>query len=81
MDSHDKVTEIANGIKELRAWTVRHEDRHGDDADMLALVLKDLDTHTNNHHGRVSQIKQGGWITASVALLVVLAEVLRQVFL
>ncbi len=77
MGSSDKLNNLADDIKALRAWTVRHEERHGDDADMLGLVLKDLDTHTNNHHGRMSQIKQGGWVAAALTLVLVLTEAVR----
>ena len=77
----DKLEAIAEDVKELKAWSARHEERHGDDADMLALVLKDLDQHTNNHHGRTTEIKRTASIGAALAVLATIAEVLRQFFL
>jgi hypothetical protein len=65
-------------MKELRAWAARHEERHGDDADMLQLVLNHLQTHTKNHHGRTSEVKRTVSIGAVLAVLAAIAEVIRQ---
>lgn len=77
----DKLDIIAADVKELKAWSVRHEERHGDEANMLDLVLKDLQGHLTNHHSRLSTIKQGGYIGTSLALLGAVAEVLRRLLL
>ena len=81
MNSSDKLDSIADDVSALKGWAARHEERHGDDADMLALVLNDLDRHTTNHHGRASTIKQGGWVAAALTLLWGIAELIRQLFL
>ena len=77
----DKLDSIADDVSELKGWTARHEERHGDDADMLSLVLKDLDLHKTNHHGRASTIKQSGWIAAALTLLYGIAAAIRQILL
>lgn len=74
----DQFDRIENDIKELRAWAARHEERHGDDADMLQLVLTHLNTHTKNHHGRTSEMKRTASIGAILAVLAAIAEVIRQ---
>ena len=78
----DKLDEIAADVADLKRsaarmarWADSHDERHGDEADMLSRVL---DAHEGNHHGTVSTIKQGGAIGTSLAILGVLAEVLRQ---
>ncbi len=81
MASSDKLTDMESDIKALRAWTGRHEERHGDDADMLALVLSDLTKHTTNHHGRTSEIKRGASIITILAVLAGVVEVVRQLFI
>ena len=79
--SDGQITELQNDVKALRAWTGRHEERHGDDADMLALVLADLTKHTTNHHGRTSEIKRGASIVTILAILAGAVEVMRQFLL
>ncbi len=76
----DQLDRIASDVKHLKKWASSHDERHGDEADMLSLVLKNMDTHANNHHGRTSEIKRGASITAILALLAALAETIRQVF-
>ncbi len=76
----DKLDQIADDVSEVKRWMERHEERHGDEANMLNLVLKDLQSHLTNHHGRLSTVKQGGYIGTVLALLGAAAEVLRRFF-
>ena len=76
--SDGQITELQDDVKALRKWTGRHEERHGDDADMLQRVLNHLDTHDSNHHGRVSEIKRGASIITILAILAGAVEVMRQ---
>jgi hypothetical protein len=75
------LDDVASDVRELKEWSVRHEERHGDEAGMLQLVLTQLHEHDTNHHGRVSTIKRGGVMTAAVSLLYVAMELLRRFFL
>lgn len=77
----DKLDSIASDVSGLKSWAVRHEERHGDDANMLNLVLEHLNTHTQNHHGRASEMKRTASIGAALAILAGIAEAIRQVFL
>lgn len=72
------LKDIKSDIKSLRKWTGRHEKRHGNDADMLGRVLDDLHNHTDNHHGRTTELKRGASIVTILAVLAGLTEVLRQ---
>ncbi len=74
----DKLDLIADDVAEVKRWLERHEERHGDDADMLGRVLDDLQTHLTNHHSRLSTMKQGGYIGTVLALLGAVAEILRR---
>ena len=58
-----------------------HNRRHESDSTMLSRVLDNIEIHLTNHHGRMSQIRQGGGVTAAVLILGVIAEIVRRVFL
>ncbi len=77
----DKLDSIASDVSDLKRWTARHEERHGDDANMLNLVLEHLNTHTRNHHSRASEMRRTASIGAVLAIFAGIAEVIRQVFL
>ena len=77
----DQLKEIRDDVRELREWSARHEERHGDDADMLGRVLDSLQNHLANHHSRLSTIKQSSGITAALLMLGAFAELLRRLFL
>ncbi len=79
--SSDKLNNIASDVAELKRWTERHEERHGDDADMLQRVLGHLDQHNTNHHGRASELKRTASIGAVLAILATAAETIRLFFL
>ena len=74
----DKLQLIADDVTKLKSWCERHEERHGDDADMLGRVLDHMVSHEGNHHGPASTIKTGGAIGTALAFLGILAEVLRR---
>ncbi len=76
----DQIDRIAADVKHLKKWNLLHDERHGDEADRLTLILSQLNTHDNNHHGRVSEIKRGASITAILAILAAIAETCRQIF-
>ncbi len=73
----DAFKVMQEDVAALRAWADRHEERHGDDADMLGRVLDSQHLHEGNHHGRTSVLKQAGGVTAIAALAVAAAEILR----
>jgi hypothetical protein len=74
----DTLENIEQDVRELKAQFARHEERHGDEADMLGRVLDSLSEHTRNHHGKASTMKQGSAVGAAVALLYVVVELIRQ---
>lgn len=76
----DRLNRIETELTEVRRWQERHEERHGDDADMLGRVLDSLTEHLHNHHGRVSQAKQAAVPVGLISLLAIIAEVIRQVW-
>lgn len=83
----DRFNMLEDDVTELKGWLARHEERHSDDSRMLQLVLErseqslqHLESHSKNHHGRASLIKQSGGIAAALAVLGALAELLRYFF-
>jgi len=74
----DKLNMIADDVAGIKRWCERHEERHGDDADMLGRVLDQMKQHEGNHHSHLSTIRQGGSIGAALAILGALAELLRR---
>ena len=74
----DKLDRIESDVKALRAWQNLHDERHGDDAAMLQLVLKQLSSHQTNHHGKLSQAKQAVIPVGLIGLLAAIAEIVRQ---
>ena len=77
----EQIQELQADVKALRKWTGRHENRHGDDAAMLGRVLDDLKDHTNNHHGRTSELKRGASIGTVLGLIAVVTEIIRRFLL
>lgn len=85
MPETDKLNVIADDVADLKRsadrmarWADSHDERHGDEADMLGRVLDSMEGHEGNHHGTASTLKQGGAIGTSLAVLGLLAEVLRR---
>ncbi len=76
-----RLETMAEDVDYLRRWSERHEKRHGNEADMLDIVLEHLNSHTSNHHGRASEIKRTASIATLLAVLAGIAEAIRQVFL
>ena len=76
--SDGQIQELQDDVKALRKWTLNHDERHGDDADMLGRVLDNIKIHTTNHHGRTSEIKRGASIITILAILAGAVEVMRQ---
>lgn len=81
MELDDRLSRIEEDIRDVRVWQRNHDERHGDEADMLTLVLGQLKEHSSNHHGAVSTAKQAGYAGGLVALLGVVAELIRQFLL
>ena len=78
----DPLDDIREDVSYLREWVNLHEERHGDDADMLGRVLDHIAKHDANAHGRVSTIKQNTGVMAGVlTVLYVAVELLRRFFL
>ena len=73
-----KIDRIASDVKHLKKWTELHQERHGDDADMLGRVLDNMETHTSNHHSRTTEIKRGASIITILAIFAAVVEVARQ---
>ena len=76
-----RLDQIEEDIRDLKDQFSRHEERHGDDADMLQLVLRDMNDHTANHHGTASTVKQGGAVGLGVTLLYVAVELVQRFLL
>ena len=74
----DEVADLKRSADRMERWADSHDERHGDEADMLGRVLDQMEGHEGNHHGPASTIKQGGAIGTSLAVLGVLAEILRR---
>ena len=72
---------IDERLHNLEGASQLHNRRHESDSTMLARVLDNIEIHLTNHHGRMSQIKQGSGVTAAVLTLGVIAEIVRRVFL
>ncbi|KKN83864.1 hypothetical protein LCGC14_0295170 [marine sediment metagenome] len=80
-DVDHQLEDIAADVRELKEWTVRHEKLHTSDQDLLAAIINTLAEHQTNHHGRLTFIKQSGVITALLATIGGIAELLRRLFL
>lgn len=59
---------------DYQGWTRDHNRSHNNTDERLNLLLKELRDHGHNHHGRVSQIKQGGWVALMVTAAALAAE-------
>ena len=77
----DRLDQIEEDIGELKAWTGRHDDSHTADTKLLASIVEKLAGHEGNHHGTLSNVKQGGAVGIGVTLLYVAVELVRQFFL
>lgn len=76
-----KFKRIDERLQNLEGSSQLHNRRHESDSDMLSRVLNNLEAHLYNHHGRMSQIKQGGGVGAVLLILGGIAEIVRRVFL
>lgn len=72
------LEEIKEDIKDIRSWQRSHDERHGDDANMLGRVLDDIKAHTANHHGKLSQARQAAIPVGLIGLLAAVIELVRQ---
>ena len=72
---------IERDIRELKERFTVHEKRHNADTTMLAVVLDKLDTHEHNHHSRASAVKSYSIVGGILAVLVAIAEAVRQLLL
>lgn len=77
----EKFERVYERLTNLEGASQLHNKRHESDSTMLARVLDNLELHLTNHHGRLSQIKQGGGVTAALLMLGAFAELLRRLFL
>ena len=80
-DVNDRLQRIGERLTNVEGSSRLHNQRHENDSEMLSRVLDNLEHHTNNAHGWVSTIKQGGGITTALFLLGAFAELLRRFFL
>lgn len=56
------------------AWIRDHGRAHINTDARLNILLEELQSHNHNHHGRVSTIKQSGWVALMVTAAAVFAE-------
>ena len=76
-----RLHHIEQTMEDLKDWSARHEDGHNAQTRLLATTIESLTVHTENHHGKASQLRQGGILTTIVALLMALSELARRFLL
>ena len=81
LELNERFERIDERLHNIEGSNLLHNKRHESDSTMLARVLDNLELHLTNHHGRLSQIKQGGGVTAALLTLGAFAELLRRLFL
>jgi hypothetical protein len=77
----DRLEHIEERLTNVEGSSYLHNKRHENDASMLARVLDNLEHHTQNAHGRVSEMRRTASIGAVLATLGAVAELLRRLFL
>ncbi len=75
------VDEIRKDLRGITKWTENHDKRHTAENRRLDILLSNLSTHTNNHHSRGSQVKQGGLVVVIGGVLVGVWEILSRIYL
>lgn len=85
MDDDRRLISVEQGLATLEARMDSRFDGISRQVNGLSDRLDDFVTqiydHTTNHHGRASQIKQGGLAAAAATLLVTIAALLSKFFL
>ena len=83
-----RMKDLKEDLDHLVGWTHAHDEEHRSGEKRLNLILglltrqkQDFTTHASNHHGPVSEIKRTASIGALLAVLVTVAEVVRQLYL
>lgn len=77
----DRLDQIEEDIRDLKAWAERHDESHTADTRLLASMLDSVKSHEGNHHGTVSTMKQGGAVGIGVTLLYMAVELIQRLFL
>ena len=82
-----RMSDLKEDLDHVVEWTHTHDKGHLADDRRLDIILglltrqkKDADTHSSNHHGARSEIKRTASIGTLLAVLVTLAEVVRQLY-
>jgi hypothetical protein len=78
---NEQLDQIEEDVSELKEWTRDHRKEHTADTNLLSSIIDKIDSHQNNHHGRLSMVKQSGAIGAALAAVGGVAELLRRLFL
>lgn len=73
------VKGLKSGFNRLNAWTLRHDQGHLNDEERLNILLRHLEDHTRNHHGRRSAIKQSSLTVAGTTALLAIAGLVSKV--
>lgn len=74
----EPIEELREEVRRISAWYRRHDRVHLNADERLNILLRHLDDHTTNHHGRRSTIRQSSLTVAvSTALLAVAGLALK----
>ena len=73
----NRLDQIEEDIRDLKAWAERHDESHTADTRLLASILDSVKSHEGNHHGTTSTIKQGSAVGLGVTLLYLAVELVR----
>lgn len=73
---------VEDRVNDIFKWCARHEDRHNTEDERLNDMLKLMTDHDHNHHSfRTHATRTAPVATVLAGLLVVIAEVIRQLVL
>jgi len=81
MESNPILDRLTDDVKELKIWTQLHSEEHTADTKLLASIVEKLAGHEGNHHGTLSNVKQGGAVGIGVTLLYVAVELIQRFLL
>ena len=83
-----RMKDLKEDLDHVVDWTHTHDKGHLADSRRLDIILglltrqkEDAETHSTNHHGVRSEIKRTASIGTLLAVLITVAEVVRQLYL
>lgn len=75
----NNLTRIRRDIRDISRWSEHHDERHLSEDRRLDILLQTSLDHDSNHHGPTTKIKEGGLLTAFIAILFTIAAAIAKI--